>query len=263
MLDKFVNAKKSEIENLRKSQAEGSFPPPLAGKRPDFKKALYPARSLPAVIAEYKRASPSRGLICDNLSVEDASRQYAENGAAALSILTEKDFFAGDISFIFRAHEALKGRYARPILRKDFIFDPLQILATAATPASALLLIVRLCPDAEKLGRLRELASGYGLQCVAEVFDERDLEIARASGASIIQVNARDLDSLRVDRAACLSLIQKHPPINDETWIAASGIDNHEQLKAARDYGFAAVLIGSALMKDGKAGQALAALLEG
>lgn len=262
MLAKFARAKMPEIENLYHLHKAGKFPPPFSGKRQDFKASLRPSPSLPAIIAEYKRASPSKGLICDSLPVEDVVEQYAENGASALSILTEKDFFAGDESFIYRAFEHLGPDRNLPILRKDFIFDPLQILATAATPAAAILLIVRICPDAGKLSKMLELAEGHGLQCVVEIFDERDLYIARESGASIIQVNARDLASLRVDRNACLELILKHAPLEGESWIAASGMDSPGHIKNARKAGYHAALLGTALMKDGNPGKALAQLLE-
>lgn len=262
MLEKFAKAKKPEIENLYHLRVSGRFPQAFSGKRQDFKAALNPAHALPALIAEYKRASPSKGLICDSLSVEDVADQYVNNGAAALSILTEKDHFCGDDSFIARAFEHLEPQRRKPILRKDFIFDPIQIEATAATPASAVLLIVRICPDLQKLREMLKLAASYDLQCVVEIFDERDLQIARESGASIIQVNARDLNSLHVDRKACLDLIEKHHPLPGESWIAASGMDSRQHLKAARDAGYDAALLGTALMKDGKPGQALASLLE-
>ncbi len=262
MLDKFARAKRPEIENLCRLRAAGRFPAPFSEKRPDFKAALQPSSCLPALIAEYKRSSPSKGLICDRLDVEEVAAQYVANGAAALSILTEKEYFSGDESFISRAWDFLGPEQRRPILRKDFIFDPVQIQATAATPASAVLIIVRICPDAGKLRKMLDLAASYNLQCVVEVFDEQDLRIAREGGASIIQVNARDLASLHVDRDACLKLIQKLPPLAGESWIAASGMDSAEHLKAARNAGFDAALLGTALMKNGKPGQTLASLLE-
>ena len=148
MLNRFETVKKEEIKNLRALKARGAFPKPLAMKRPSFRDALVPRDGLPAVIAEYKRASPSRGLICDTISVEDTVSAYAENGASALSILTEEVYFKGELGFLARARERLDaGGFATPILRKDFIMDPLQVEMTFATPASALLLIVRMTPE--------------------------------------------------------------------------------------------------------------------
>ncbi len=187
MLENFRRAKEPEIANLR----QNGVPAPFAGSRPDFQSALQ--RPGIAVIAEYKRASPSRGLICESVDVDEACAQYAAAGAAALSILTETDWFGGKMEFIGRAAST-----GLPILRKDFIFDEIQVRATAASPASALLLIVRQTPDAAVLRDLRKCAESFGMDAVAEVFDAREVEIARQSGAKILQVNARDLQKLQL-----------------------------------------------------------------
>ena len=213
------------------------------------------------MVAEYKRASPSRGVIREDLDVEEVVRQYAAAGADALSILTEETWFHGSLDFLTRA--AAPGLYPAaplPLLRKDFIFDSLQVRATAATPASALLLIVRLTPEARLLRQLREEAEGFGLHAVVEIFDAADLRLARESGARIIQVNARDLQTFAVDRAACLSLARSCPPENGEIWVAASGISHAEHLVQAAEAGYQAALVGTALMEQGKPGAALAAL---
>lgn len=118
MLNRFETVKKEEIKNLRALKARGAFPKPLAMKRLSFRDALVPRDGLPAVIAEYKRASPSRGLICDTISVEDTVSAYAENGASALSILTEEVYFKGELGFLARARERLDAcGFATPILR--------------------------------------------------------------------------------------------------------------------------------------------------
>ena len=264
LLERFRTAKQAEVGALRALEAQGALPAVYEGPRPDFAAAL--TRRAPgsplAVVAEYKRASPSRGVICESLDVEDVARQYAAAGASAVSVLTEEAFFRGRLEYLARAADpALYNGPRVPLLRKDFIFDPLQVRATAATPASALLLIVRLTPDAATLRALREQAEGYGIQAVVEIFDAEDLRLARESGARIIQVNARDLESLAVDRDACLHLIQACPPANGELWIAASGMSSAEHLRAAASAGYHAVLVGSALMEGGAPGEALAALL--
>lgn len=140
---------------------------------------------------------------------------------------------------------------------------PCKWRATAATSASALLLIVRLTPDIGLLRRLRETAESLGMQAVVEVFDANDLHMARESGARIIQVNARDLQSLSVNRAACTALARACPPEEHEIWVAASGISRAEQLREAADAGYRAALVGSALMEKGRPGAALSALLCG
>ena len=176
--------------------------------------------------------------------------------AACLSVLTDRQFFQGEPDFLKQAPAST----LLPLLRKDFIFDSLQVRATAATPASALLLIVRLTPEARLLRQLREEAEGFGLHAVVEIFDAADLRLARESGARIIQVNARDLQTFAVDRAACLSLARSCPPENGEIWVAASGISHAEHLVQAAEAGYQAALVGTALMEKGKPGAALAAL---
>lgn len=266
-LERFRAAKAEELAALRRAAERGALPPPWEGPRPDFAAAL--RRKVPgaplAVIAEYKRASPSAGSICEALEVEDVARQYAGAGAAALSILTEAAWFHGQMDFLARAARALEavpGERA-PLLRKDFLLDRLQVEATAATPASALLLIVRLTPDARVLRDLREAAEARGMAAVVEVFDRADLALARASGARVIQVNARDLDTLEVDREAALALIRACPPEPDELWIAASGMHSPAHLAGAARAGYHAALVGTALMAGGRPGAALARMLSG
>ncbi|MDD4701520.1 MAG: indole-3-glycerol-phosphate synthase [Desulfovibrio sp.] len=270
LLERFRKGKQAEVEALRLLADAGNMPAPLEGQRPDFLAALRGESGAAvniqgqplAVVAEYKRASPSRGVICESLEVEDVARQYAVSGADCLSILTEEAHFRGCLGYLARAADPGLYESARPpLLRKDFIFDTLQVAATAATPASALLLIVRLTPDAMVLRLLREQAESHGMHAVVEVFDQEDLLLARESGARIIQVNARDLETLVTDREAALALARACPPQKGEVWIAASGIDRGEHLRAVAQAGFNAALVGSALMQWGQPGQALAELL--
>lgn len=114
---------------------------------------------------------------------------------------------------------------------------------------------MRLTPEARLLRQLREEAEGFGLHAVVEIFDAADLRLARESGARIIQVNARDLQTFAVDRAACLSLARSCPPENGEIWVAASGISHAEHLVQAAEAGYQAALVGTALMEKGKPGR--------
>ena len=133
---------------------------------------------------------------------------------------------------------------------------------TGATPASALLLIVRLTPEVRLLRALREQAEALGLEAVVEVFDAADLALARDAGATLIQVNARDLETLDVDRSACLRLAEaQRPKGRGETWIAASGMSEAAHLRQAADCGYDAALLGTALMQSGRPGEALRRLL--
>lgn len=248
MLERFRAAKRHEVDRLEQLARRGELPAPFAGVRPGFRDALC-GEGL-AVIAEYKRASPSCGIIDAHMTPEDVATAYGDNGAAAISVLTEEVHFRGDMSYLSRMTAP-----GRPLLRKDFIMDPLQVTATAATPASALLLIVRLTPDPVLLRDLREQAEAHGMDAVVEVFDTGDLDLARVSGARIIQVNARDLDTLKVSMTACLGMGGLRDAA--ETWVAASGMSTPEHLEAAQCAGYDAALVGTALMQGGDPGAAL------
>jgi indole-3-glycerol phosphate synthase len=250
MLEKFRLAKAAEIARLHELAEADALPAPLAWPRPSFTDALRGKK--PAVIAEYKRASPSAGSINPGLTPEFVARTYAQAGAAAISVLTEQTFFQGSLAFL----EPMSAP-GLPLLRKDFILDPLQVRATAATRASALLLIARmLAPGA--LAELLALAETFGLTSVTEVFDERDLDKANDCGAAVIQVNNRDLDTLVTDLAVSRRLAGRKRP--GQLWISASGLSKRPQLDEMASLGFDAALIGTSLMQHADPGQALSRL---
>ncbi|HIX88442.1 MAG TPA: indole-3-glycerol-phosphate synthase [Candidatus Akkermansia intestinavium] len=248
-LQRFIHAKQNELRALRQHIPEpldesAAFP---GGKRPDFLSTLTAPLTNGAplhIIAEYKRASPSAGIINAERSPRQAARQYSAGGAACMSVLTEEQYFRGSTADLEAAASAAPGL---PLLRKDFIFDELQVRQSFATPASALLLIVALTPSASQLRDLRELAESRGLHAVVEIFSEAELDIARTSGARIIQVNARNLETFATDRRAGLSLAGRRLP--GECWIAASAMSRPEHLQDASAAGYQAALIGTALMK--------------
>lgn len=250
MLEKFRKAKQPEIDRLIQLDRIGGVPSPRVEPRPSFSEALAGKRG--AVIAEYKRASPSKGEINMDLTPEDVAAAYAASGAAAISVLTEEVYFKGSLDYL-----ETMSRFGTPLLRKDFILHPLQVIETASTAASALLLIVRMLPD-EDLRELLELTHAQGLDAVVEAFDEADLERAREVGASIIQINNRDLDKLTTDLGVSERLIHKKRP--DEIWISASGIFKRNEVDRMADLGFEAVLVGASLMAGGDPGAALAEL---
>lgn len=253
MLERFRRAKAGEIAKLRALEAGNALPRPCRDPRPSFTKSLRARAPGAAVIAEYKRASPSRGDINLGLEPEEAARLYAEAGAGALSVLTEEHHFKGSQDFLARmAGPGL------PLLRKDFILDPLQIAYTASTPASALLLIARMLDD-DLLGRLLRMSRAFGLEPVVEVFDEADLARAKAAGADIIQVNNRNLADLRVDPGTSARLVAAKEA--GEFWITASGIERPEQLADLLGLGFDAALVGSSLMSGPDPGARLRTLL--
>ncbi len=257
MLEKFWFAQQPRIKKLLAQQAEGNPPIPFSGIRPSLALALR-ENGPGAIIAEYKRASPSRGDINLGASPEDTAADYAKAGAAALSVLTEERYFKGNVDFL----TSMAGP-GLPMLRKDFLLHPAQVAETAATPASALLLIVRMLGN-DKLEDMLEAASRSGLECVLEVFDQADLDRARSALAatgtspSIIQVNNRDLHTLTIDEGVSRKLIRLRRP--EEVWISASGAQRREQVEERAALGFDAVLIGSALMSGTSPGAILSAI---
>ncbi|MFW5735592.1 MAG: indole-3-glycerol-phosphate synthase, partial [Oceanidesulfovibrio sp.] len=211
MLDTFRLAKQPEIDALTRLAETGQLLPPLKAVRPSFLDAL--AAPGLTVIAEYKRASPSKGDIELGLEPEEVAKAYAEAGAGAISVLTETEYFKGDLAYL----ERMTGP-GLPLLRKDFLIDPLQVRQTAATPASALLLIARMFDDPLDLAAMKEQADSFGIDSVVEVFDDTDLDMAKAIGATIIQVNNRDLDRLTTDLTVSERLASRKD--SSETWIS-------------------------------------------
>ncbi len=252
MLEKFRQAKQAEIARLRRLRDNGAEFAPYGGLRPSFSQALLRTSGL-AVIAEYKRASPSKGDINPGLSPEAVAQGYARGGAHALSVLTEEAYFKGSLEFIERMRCA-----NLPMLRKDFLVDPLQVAQTAAYPVSALLLIARMLTAGE-LAEMLEETNRCCLEAVVEVFDEADLAKAREAGPRILQVNNRDLDRLTTDLDVSRRLAQQKRP--EEIWISASGVSRPEDLRRIRGWGYNAVLVGTSLMAEADPGQALARLL--
>ena len=259
MLKYFAKIKQIEISELLEN--DNLLEDVFLEERPNFLQALQHKQQADgiAVIAEYKRASPSIGDINLVAEPEGVGRTYLQAGAAAMSVLTESTKFKGELGFIKRVAKATDGKL--PLLRKDFILHEAQVKATACTPASALLLIVQLSPDVQLLRSLREQAEGFGMQAVVEVFNEQDLQMARESGASIIQVNARDLNTMQVDTQNAIALAKKYRHKGaSELWIAASGLENAAQVQAARQVGFDAVLVGTRLMQGNDVAANFAAL---
>ncbi|WP_319582019.1 indole-3-glycerol-phosphate synthase [uncultured Pseudodesulfovibrio sp.] len=255
MLDKFREAKQLEIESLHKNFMEGHLPAAYQGHRPSFVDAIR-AKGPGAIIAEFKPASPSRGVLGENLNPLDFADIYAQNGAAAISVLTEHKYFKGTPDFLF-----MMSGPGVPLLRKDFIFDPLQVAMTASSPASAVLLIARMCDDAEHLKQLIDIARMPGLAPVVEIFDQADLDRAREAGADIIQVNNRDLDTLVTTLDQGRNFIKQKR--EGELWICASGVETRAQVEEMAGLGFDAILIGTSLMLADDPGAKLAELAGG
>ncbi len=257
MLEKFAAAKEAEIAALVKAAERGELPAPWQGARPSFASGLRQRaakNSGLAVIAEYKRASPSKGEINLDLQPEDVAAAYAQAGADAVSVLTEELYFKGSLEYLQR----MTGP-GLPLLRKDFLLHPAQAAATAATPASALLIIVRMLPRDLDLAAMLQATAAAGLDAVVEVFDEADLERAQSMNVDIIQVNNRNLDTLDVDLAVSERLAARKR--DGELWISASGLAGPADMQRVSDASFDAVLAGTALMAGGDPATALRKLM--
>lgn len=195
------------------------------------------------IIAEIKRASPSKGVINDKIDVAETAQMYEKGGACAISVLTEEDKFLGSLNDLRAAQNAVE----IPILRKDFIFDEYQIYEAADAGAHVVLLIAAMLDD-EILAKLYDLAEkDLGLDVLVEVHTLEELERVKKIGAKIIGVNNRDLHSFKVSLNVSRVLI-KHAP-KDALIIAESGLQTREDILRLRELGFAGFLIGESLMR--------------
>lgn len=197
------------------------------------------------IIAEIKRASPSKGVINDQIDVAETARSYERGGACAISVLTEEDRFKGSLEDL----QAARGAVDLPILRKDFIFDEFQIYEAAESGADVILLIAAMLTD-EILRKLYHLAEvELGLDALVEVHTLEELERVKKIGARIIGINNRDLHSFKVSLDVSRELI-KHAP-DDALIITESGISTKEEILELRKLGFSGFLIGETLMRSG------------
>ncbi len=207
-----------------------------------------------AVIAELKKASPSKGLIRADFHAGELARELEEGGAAALSVLTEPDYFRGSLENLRLA----SGNTSLPCLRKDFIVEEAQIVEARANHADAVLLIAAALPQAE-LARLAAKARALELDVLCEAHDEEELQRAVDAGCDLIGVNARDLRTFQVDLDTVFKLAQRIPP--GVLAVAESGIKSANDLEDLRSVGYQAFLIGESLMKAAFPGSALKRLL--
>ncbi len=209
----------------------------------------------PAIIAEIKKASPSRGLIRADFRPSELGPALQAAGAAALSVLTDTEFFQGSLTDL----QAVSATVTIPCLRKDFILDPFQILEARAAGADAVLLIVAALQD-EKLQLLHDFASDLGLDVLVEAHDHIEIDRAIQLGAAIIGVNSRDLRSFTVKTESLLFLAEALPP--HVLRVAESGIRTSQDIASLRAGGYQAFLVGEALMRQPEPAAALALLLD-
>ena len=207
-----------------------------------------------AVIAELKKASPSKGLIRDEFNPAELARELAAAGAAALSVLTDEEFFQGSLRNLREASAAV----SIPCLRKDFIVDEFQLLEARANSADAVLLIVAALSEHE-LHSLSAAARGRGLDLLCEVHDERELERAVGAGCDLIGVNTRNLRTFQVDLNTAFEMAGGFP--ENVVRVAESGIHSSEDVSRLRAAGYHAFLVGESLMRAERPGEALGQLL--
>ncbi len=221
-----------------------------------FEAALREAASSgPAVIAELKKASPSRGLIRADFEPAALAKSLETAGATALSVLTDREFFQGSLENLEIASATVK----IPCLRKDFMVDPFQILEARAAGADAILLIVAALPD-DQLASLSQEAQRMGLDVLCEIHDREELERAVGLGFSVIGVNSRNLHTMKVDPQTQIDLANWLPA--GVLHVAESGIRTASDIARMTQAGFNAFLIGETLMREPDPGAALAGLLQ-
>jgi indole-3-glycerol phosphate synthase len=225
-----------------------ALPPPR-----DFRAAIARRGQL-AVIAEFKRRSPSGGEIRPGADPAEIAAAYAQAGAAAMSVLTDARFFGATEGDLLRA----RGASGLPVLRKDFLLDERDVLEARLAGADAALLIVRLLDD-DTLRALVAVARGIGLTPLVEAHTDRELERALAAGADVIGVNHRDLDTLAIDLGLSARARRQVGP--DVVLVAESGIQTRADVARMREHGADAILVGEALMRARDPGAALAELL--
>lgn len=208
------------------------------------------------LIAEIKKASPSQGLIRDDFDVRDLARTYAENGADAISVLTEDKYFLGKPRYLREVSEEVQ----LPVLAKDFIIDEMQIYEAFSNGASAILLIVAILDD-KQMKDLIQTAAGLDMDCLVEVHGEPDLDRALEAQAEIIGINHRDLHTLAVDMTTSERLIPRIP--KDTVIVAESGIKSHDEIVKLKERGVHAVLIGETFLRERDVGKKIQEIMKG
>ena len=196
------------------------------------------------LIAEIKRASPSRGIICHNFDPVGIAKTYVSNGASAISVVTEPKYFQGNLDYLKEIRETL-GDHRVPLLRKDFVVDPYQVYETRAYGADSLLLIVAILTP-RRLDELLNLSHELDMNCLVEVHNKAEIEIALKSSAKIIGINNRNLNNFTIDITTTESLKPLIP--FDRIVVSESGIRNRNDMNKIRQWGVDAVLVGEVLM---------------
>jgi indole-3-glycerol phosphate synthase len=254
VLAQIVEYKRRELENAVVSRHElEQLGAETRASRRDFRTALLVRE--PAIIAEIKRASPSRGILATDLDPAHVAASYEKGGAAALSVLTDEEFFKGSLDDLCVA----RGAVGLPVLRKDFTIDEYHVAEAAAYSADAVLLIAAILPE-KRLRQLREYAAHFRMPALVEVHDEQELDAALASGATVIGVNNRNLRTFEAKLEVSLRLAERLPA--DVIKVSESGIKTPEDVRKLRDAGYDALLVGEHLMRSRDPERALRDLIQ-
>lgn len=241
ILDKIVEHKKLQLEKeKRETPIEKWIELSQEKIIRNFKEALQGENI--SVIAEIKKASPSKGIIKEDFDVEVIAKVYEKLKVNAISVLTEQEFFRGKDSFI----EITKAVNSKPVLRKDFIIDPYQIYQAKAIGADAILLVAAILPGILK--DYYELATSLGLHVLIEVHNRQELEEALKSGGEIIGINNRDLKTFKEDLTTTEKLIKYIP--KNKVIVSESSIKTSEDIRYLKSLGVSAVLIGETFMRN-------------
>jgi indole-3-glycerol phosphate synthase len=253
ILARIVSRKQDELSASKQSAAElRQLAEAARPDRRDFAAALRSKR--PAIISEIKKASPSRGVLIADFRPIELAQQYEKGGAAALSVLTDRDFFQGANTDLQAARAACQ----LPVIRKDFTIAEYHVLEAASIGADAILLIAAIL-DEPQLRGFRELAREFEIAALVEVHNARELEIALKSGAEIIGVNNRDLRTFNVSLETSIALARQIP--SALTKVSESGIFTAADIHRLLDAGYDAFLVGEHLIKSGDATRALQELV--
>lgn len=252
VLDQIVLRKRAELVSERALVKQEDLESKPIPRRRGFRTALEAKR--PAIIAEIKKASPSAGLIAEEFDPATIARSYQAAGAAALSVLTDKQYFQGSLDDLMAARTAT----SLPVLRKDFTLDRYHLLQASTHGADCVLLIVAVLEFAE-LKELLAAAEALRLDALVEVHDGDELDRALEAGASLVGVNNRNLKTLEVSLETSFDLAGRFP--DGVLRISESGIRRPDDLKRLQDAGYQGFLVGESLMRQSDQGQALANLL--
>jgi indole-3-glycerol phosphate synthase len=244
MLDKIIAQKRKQVEQTKKVVAMAYLQERIAHQKPSLDLAPTLKGDQVRLIAEVKQASPSRGLLSPDFDPIKSARTYAEGGAAAVSVLTETEYFMGSVEHLAEIREVVR----LPLLRKDFIFDPYQVYESRAYGADALLLIAAILSQGQ-LNELVSLSHSLGLGCLVEVHNEDEVERAALSEAGIIGINNRDLNTFAVD----INITGRLRPLvpKEKIVVSESGIKGRRDMEKLKNWGVDAALVGEALVTAG------------